>query len=179
MATLPSFRTWTAGEIVTAAYMNSNVRDAGNFFLSWPVFEGRQAVAQSFTSGAPTALLIDTEDIDTDNGHSTVTNTSPVHAADGRAVPAVRRDGVGVERHRHPHRRAVEERRHLERRRRPTTARCPAPRPRFPTRTLTATANGTTDFFEVWALQTSGGALLTAVSAVDQPTFSVRMVGTT
>jgi hypothetical protein len=178
MATLPSFRTWTAGEIVTAAYMNSNVRDAGNFFLSWPVFEGRQAVAQSFTSGAPTALLIDTEDIDTDNGHSTVTNTSrytPQTAgrfqlsggtawasnATGIRTGELWKNGAtlnggGV-----------------------NNGTVSGTTPRFPTRTLTATANGSTDYFEVWALQTSGGALLTAVSAVDQPTFSVRMVGTT
>jgi hypothetical protein len=44
---------------------------------------------------------------------------------------------------------------------------------------MTATANGSSDYFEVVVNQTSGGALLTAVTAVDQPTFSVRMVGTT
>jgi hypothetical protein len=29
-------RTWVAGEVVTAAYMNANVRDAGNFFITPP-----------------------------------------------------------------------------------------------------------------------------------------------
>jgi len=47
VAALPTFRTWVTGEIVTAAELNSNVRDAGTFLLSWPVFEGRQTVAQT------------------------------------------------------------------------------------------------------------------------------------
>ncbi len=76
MATIPTFRTWVAGEIVTAAYMNANVRDGGNFFLAQPVAELRQTVAQTLTSGVYGAILLDTEDADTDNAHSTVTNTS-------------------------------------------------------------------------------------------------------
>jgi hypothetical protein len=76
MATVPVFRTWVAGEIVTAAYMNTNIRDAGNFLVAVPIAVLRQTVAQSIPNSAFTALLLDTEDIDRDGGHSTVTNTS-------------------------------------------------------------------------------------------------------
>lgn len=76
MATVPSFRTWVVGELVTASFMNTNIRDAGNFLTAVPVFSGRQTVAQSIPNSANTAALIDTEEIDSDNAHSTVTNTS-------------------------------------------------------------------------------------------------------
>jgi hypothetical protein len=76
MATVPTYRTWVVGELVTASFMNTNIRDPGNFLISSPLFEGRQTVAQSIPTSANTAINLDTEDIDSDNGHSTVTNTS-------------------------------------------------------------------------------------------------------
>ncbi len=76
MSTVPVMRTWTAGELVTAAYMNSNVRDAGNFLLARPMAILRQTSAQSFANNTWTGVLFDTEDLDRDAGHSTVTNTS-------------------------------------------------------------------------------------------------------
>ncbi len=76
MTTLPVMRTWVAGALVTAADMNSNVRDAGNFLLARPLAHLRQTAAQSIPNGAVTPILWDTEDLDRDNGHSTVTNTS-------------------------------------------------------------------------------------------------------
>lgn len=76
MATVPTFRTWVVGELVTASFMNTNIRDAGNFLTAVPLYEGRQTVAQSIPNAANTPVNMDTEDIDTDGGHSTVTNTS-------------------------------------------------------------------------------------------------------
>ncbi len=76
MTTLPVMRTWVAGELVTAAYMNSNVRDAGTFLLGRPAANLRQSVAQSVASSVYVPILWDTEDLDRDGGHSTVTNTS-------------------------------------------------------------------------------------------------------
>lgn len=76
MATVPTFRTWVSGEIVTAAYLNSNVRDAGNYWLARPLAILRQTVGQSIPTATWTAILLDTEDIDRDGGHSTVTNTA-------------------------------------------------------------------------------------------------------
>lgn len=76
MATVPVMRTWVAGELVTAAYMNSNIRDLGNFTLARPMAVLRQAAAQSIPNAAWTAVLMDTEDLDRDAGHSTSSNTS-------------------------------------------------------------------------------------------------------
>lgn len=76
MATVPSEITWTTGQVVTAAQLNSNLRDAVNFIISPPLFVGRQTVTQSIANTTWTVVTWDTEDIDRDNGHSTVTNTS-------------------------------------------------------------------------------------------------------
>jgi hypothetical protein len=76
MATVPTYRTWVVGELVTASFMNTNVRDSGNFLTAFPLFEGRQTVAQAIANVTNTPVNLDTEDIDSDNGHSTVTNTS-------------------------------------------------------------------------------------------------------
>ena len=76
MATIPSFRTWSTGEIVRAAYFNGNVRDAGNFFLSVPTCECRQTIAQSIPDSSGTAISFNRNDIDTDSGHDTVNNSS-------------------------------------------------------------------------------------------------------
>lgn len=75
MATIPVERTWVAGEVVTAAYFNSNLRDAINFLLSMPVAELRQSVAQSLTNGTPAPITMDVEDTDNDGGHDLVSNT--------------------------------------------------------------------------------------------------------
>lgn len=69
-------RTWTTGEVVTAAELNSNIRDALNFLLAPPLAVLRQTVAQSTANSAWTAISFDTEDFDRDGGHSTSTNAS-------------------------------------------------------------------------------------------------------
>jgi hypothetical protein len=76
MATVPSSRTWVAGEVVTDAMLNQTVRDVENFLLAPPIFQGRQTAAQSLTSGTYAALTLDAEDVDSAGGHSIVTNTS-------------------------------------------------------------------------------------------------------
>lgn len=73
---VPSQRTWATGDIVTAAMMNGNVRDAVNFLANVPLFVGEQTVAQSIPTAAYTAVTWDTNVIDTYSGHSTVTNPS-------------------------------------------------------------------------------------------------------
>ncbi len=178
MATLPSFRTWVTGEVVTAAEMNSNIRDSGNFFLSWPVFEGRQTVGQSVANGnATVGLVLDTEDVDTDNMHSTVTNPSRVtpatagryqHSggvgwvanATGRKGCWWRLNGADI-----------------------TGSETIGPSSAAGTTVVCARAkttffNGTTDYLELLPYQESGSALLTSVATFEQSTVSVRMVGT-
>jgi hypothetical protein len=76
VATIPSFSTASAGGTLTAALWNSNVRDAGNFFLGRPHVILTQGVAQAIANTTFTALTWDTEVRDNDAVHSTVTNTS-------------------------------------------------------------------------------------------------------
>ena len=77
MASIPSQRTWTAGETVTAAMLNDDVRDAITFFVSGrPKALLRQTSAQSLTNNTWVALTMDVEDHDNDGAHSTVSNTS-------------------------------------------------------------------------------------------------------
>jgi hypothetical protein len=81
--TSPVVATEVPGNAITGALWNAQVGGMGNWFLGSgtngpPRFSARQTIAQSaFASGQTfTALLLDTEDFDSDNGHSTLTNTS-------------------------------------------------------------------------------------------------------
>ncbi|MFD9949814.1 hypothetical protein ACFWYW_55905 [Nonomuraea sp. NPDC059023] len=76
MATLPSPRTWTVGELLTAAKLNLDLRDGLNFLLSPPLAVLRKSGNQSIPQSASTEVTWDVEDIDRDGGHSTVSNTS-------------------------------------------------------------------------------------------------------
>jgi hypothetical protein len=76
MATVPVEITWVTGQVVTAAQLNSNLRDAVNFLIARPMFVGRQTVAQSIAATTWTAALWDTEDKNNDGMHSTSTNPS-------------------------------------------------------------------------------------------------------
>lgn len=73
---VPNQRTWSAGDIVTAAELNSNIRDAVNFLESPPVAVLQQTSVQSCANGAFTPIAMDAEVVDSYNGHSTVSNTS-------------------------------------------------------------------------------------------------------
>jgi hypothetical protein len=178
MATIPVEITWTTGQVVTAAQLNSNLRDAVNFLLSWPVCELRQTVAQSVANNTDTPLSMDAEEIDTDNMHSTVTNTSRVTAqtagrfqlsggtsyasnTTGRRAASYRLNGAPM----------------LGTQAAITAAGATADVQ--PTgRTLTTYLN-VGDYVELVAYQDSGGSLNTQVTTGQQPRFSVRMVGTT
>lgn len=74
MATVPSEMTFVAGSVLTAAQMNSNVRDAVNFVIAPPLAVLRQVSPQSFGTGAWVSVTFDTEDIDRDGGHSNSVN---------------------------------------------------------------------------------------------------------
>lgn len=174
---VPVFRTWVAGEIVTAAYMNTNIRDAGNFFVAVPLAVLRQTVAQSIPNGAFTALLLDTEDIDRDGGHSTVTNTSRYTAqtagwytfqgsinftanVTGQRTIVFRPNGGAA-----------------------TTYKNKVQIPMAGTvgsgsvvTTATFSMNGTTDYVEILGWQNSGGALLTYITDEGNPSMAVRWV---
>lgn len=73
---VPSQRTWSVGDIVTAAMMNANVRDAVNYLLSPPTLIARQATAQSVASSStPSVITLDTLSKDNYSGWNASTHT--------------------------------------------------------------------------------------------------------
>jgi hypothetical protein len=74
--TPPTTATEAPGTYQTSALWNAQVKALGDFLLAPPVFAGYQSNAQSLTSGAFTPILLDVETLDSDGGHSTVTNSS-------------------------------------------------------------------------------------------------------
>jgi len=177
MTTIPSYRTWVAGEVVVASYFNSNIRDAGNFWLARPLCILRQTSAQTLTTATWTDLLMDTEDIDRDGGHSTVTNparyTSPtagyllLGGGAGFAANATGQRGV---------RWALNG----------TTingtqvfiSAVAAQVLTLANRAIFQAVNGTTDYVTNQGHQTSGGNLNTAVTTDQQPSFHILWVST-
>lgn len=78
MAIIPTVPTEVPGNFNTAALWNANVLGGLNYLLSPVRFKGYSSAAQAIASAtSPSTLLtLDTEIVDTDGGHSTVTNTS-------------------------------------------------------------------------------------------------------
>ncbi len=172
MTTIPVYRTWVAGEIVTAAELNSNIRDAGNFFLARPMALLRQTVAQSIPNNTNTPITFDTEDLDRDSGHSTSSNTSrytsptqgyffqtgggsTAASATGQRGVGWRQNGGGV----NPVQTFMN-----------TTAAGGWSGPAVPEIFF---YNGTTDYTELYVFQNSGGALNTLVTAGGQAVASI------
>jgi hypothetical protein len=77
VATIPAWPTLGVGHVMTNGDMTA-IKAVTDFMmnLSGGAFVGVQTIAQSIGSGADTALTWDTEEFDTDSGHSLVTNTS-------------------------------------------------------------------------------------------------------
>lgn len=97
MATVPTFITWVAGSVLTAAQLNSTARDGGNFWLTVkPACRVRQTVVQSIPNSAYTAITYDAEDYDNDGMHSTSTNTSRITCVTPGRYIIVAADSVAV-----------------------------------------------------------------------------------
>lgn len=158
--------------------MNTYVSTPVSFFTGgMPICIVRQTAAQSLTSGAWTALLFDTEEVDRDGMHSTVTNTSRLTAvtagyywsagisafsanATGPRGAALSINGTRVA---------------------GRAAECMAVTAGS-TNTATPTASivflNVGDYLELQALQTSGGSLNTSVLSDVQSSLSVLWVST-
>lgn len=68
MATVPPvLDTFTAGEVVTAAKLNTNIRDAGNFFRNRPTCQISATASTTAATSAYTIAVMATTDIDTDS----------------------------------------------------------------------------------------------------------------
>lgn len=74
--TVPVTSQQSPGNFITGALWNAGPKALGDYTLAQPVFQGYQATAQAITSGAWTGISIDTGVIDSDGGHSNVTNPS-------------------------------------------------------------------------------------------------------
>lgn len=80
MATVPSIPTTATGAIGTSAQMN-NIKAAWDFYITnRPICVVTRSTTQSIPNGTGTNVLFDTEGVDNDNMHSTVTNTDQLVA---------------------------------------------------------------------------------------------------
>ncbi|MFI8535324.1 hypothetical protein ACIGMX_34405 [Streptomyces aquilus] len=79
---VPTIATESPGNFQTGALWNASVKAMGDWLLGAgttgvPRFKGYATTAQSLASSTTdTAITLDTEEYDSDNGHSTTTNTS-------------------------------------------------------------------------------------------------------
>jgi len=78
---VPTIAQQSPGNYLTGALWNASVKAMGDFLMGSgsngvPRFSGYQNTVQSLADNTWTSLTIDTEDFDSDNGHSTSTNTS-------------------------------------------------------------------------------------------------------
>jgi hypothetical protein len=74
---VPSPRTWVDLDSLDTTNLNGGVRDPMTFVMDKPLFQGRQTVAQSIATSTFVAITFTTgEDIDSEAGHDTGSNTS-------------------------------------------------------------------------------------------------------
>lgn len=74
--TVPSLALQNPGNVVSSTLWNNGPKAMGDFYTAPPMFRGRQSATQTFTTGTWAALTLDATDIDTESGHSNVTNNS-------------------------------------------------------------------------------------------------------
>lgn len=157
--TVPVSASVVPGNFETAALWNAQVKALNDFLTAPPVFAGVQTSTQSVANNTPVALTIDTENLDSDGGHSTVTNTSRYTAtvpgtylvlgsvawasnATGLRTAQIKLNGTSVRGSQIVSASVSGAQ---------WCGQCWA----------VVTMNGTTDFVEVWGNQTSGGTLAT------------------
>lgn len=80
MSTVPTTLTAVAGAVLTAVQWNANNRDVEAWLLAPGICQARQAVIQSIPNNTSTDVTLDSEDVDSTGMHSTVTNTNRVTA---------------------------------------------------------------------------------------------------
>lgn len=76
---VPTQRTWSVGDIVTAAEMNANTRDAVNFLSNPPICALNQLTTQSIPNNSFTSISFADAGgviVDSYSGHSTTVNPS-------------------------------------------------------------------------------------------------------
>jgi hypothetical protein len=68
--------TWTASHVVTAAELNTGVRDNLNFLHTFSGVYGYKAADQTLTTAVEAAMVMDTESYDTDAYHDNATTNT-------------------------------------------------------------------------------------------------------
>lgn len=170
--TIPSLAQQQPGNYNTSALEN-NIRYAISYFAGVPVFAGYQASTQSVGAGSYASFTIDTELIDTDGGHSTVTNTSRYVAQVPGTYLVIGSSGWGASNTGYRRTRialngnAVRGATGFDQNQIVTSAGLAV---------SIVTMNGTTDYVEVQGAQNSGGTLSTFSSADFCPTLTVLWV---
>jgi hypothetical protein len=71
-------KTWTVGEVLTAANLNTHLRDNVSYLANPPKCRVYNSANESIPNSTDTALTFDTERFDTDTMHSTVSNTGRI-----------------------------------------------------------------------------------------------------
>jgi hypothetical protein len=79
--TVPVIASEAPGNFLTGALWNANIKAMGDWLMGAagqgpPRFRAHQGTVQSVPDNTWTALTLDVEDFDSDNGHSTTTNSS-------------------------------------------------------------------------------------------------------
>ena len=74
--TVPVSATQSPGNLITGALWNAGPAASNSFLTNVPLAVVSQATPQSFTNATPAALNFDSTQLDTDGGHSNVTNNS-------------------------------------------------------------------------------------------------------
>lgn len=97
MATVPSPITWVAGNKVTAAQMNANVRDAVNFLLATPTAESYVNAAQSVANTAWSVITLDGNVLNNDtmwvSGTTITIKTAGTYLVSGQVTFAANTSG--------------------------------------------------------------------------------------
>lgn len=70
----PTPANWNVGENPTSTILNARIRDVVNFLKARPHAVLRRTTSQSIANSFGESVQWTSEDLDTDNGHSTVTN---------------------------------------------------------------------------------------------------------
>lgn len=73
---IPLTATKSSGQLITGALWNAGPYYLGSFLLNVPIFRAQQANFQNVTTSVWTSMALDSTDVDTDGGHSNVTNNS-------------------------------------------------------------------------------------------------------
>jgi hypothetical protein len=74
--TIPSIASHITSDLITAADYNNGPAASNTFLTTVPIFMGYSSAGQTLTNNVAAAIALDAELVDSDNGHSLVTNNS-------------------------------------------------------------------------------------------------------